>query len=104
MSFVNKDIEDDIHPVDLQKVLTSYKDSNFLEDMLKEYNSGYNFDFQEAAVKEECESIKQLCEQISKECKEFAPVLQNFHKSKSKIEKNTESVKVKVVEIKNQVN
>ena len=101
MSFVNKDIEDDIHPVDLQKVLTSYKDSNFLDEMLKEYNSGYNFDFQEAAVKEECEAIKRECEKISRDCKEFAPVLQNFHSSKAKIEKNTESVKAKVIEIKN---
>jgi len=45
-----------------------------------------------------------MCEQISKECAEFAPALQTFNATKTKIERMTEGVKTKVVEIKDQVN
>ena len=62
MSLKNKEIQDDLDQVDLQKVLSSYKDSYFLEEMLREYNSEYNFDFSEKDVKKECESIKEMCE------------------------------------------
>jgi uncharacterized coiled-coil DUF342 family protein len=87
----------------IQELLTHYTGDDYLKELLEDFKEGYDFNFDEDAIKEETEKIREMCDEIRDKCQQFAPTLENFKKRQTVIKKSTDKVKELVDEVKEQV-
>merc|ERR1711935_115278 len=87
----------------IQELLTHYTGDDYLKELLEDFKEGYDFNFDEDAIKEETEKIREMCSEIREKCVQFAPTLENFKKRQTVIKKSTDKVKDLVDEVKEQV-
>jgi uncharacterized coiled-coil DUF342 family protein len=87
----------------IQELLTHYTGDDYLKELLEDFKEGYDFNFDEDAIKEETEKIREMCDEIRDKCQQFAPTLENFKKRQTVIKKSTDKVKELVEEVKEQV-